>query len=76
MRALIIFAVTISCLLASPLTGICLGTSKANIEDVYQKKDKRGWGDIFSWIFNRKQFEKSYALVIGIGDYHKDWPKL
>ena len=76
MRALIIFTVIISCLLALPLIGICLQTSKVNIEEVYQKKDTRSWGEIFSWVFNRKQFEKSYALVIGIGDYQKDWPKL
>ncbi len=49
---------------------------KTNIDEVYQKKDSRTFGDIYSWIFNKKIFNKSYALVIGVGDYANGWPTL
>ena len=52
-----------------------LHSQTTDIEDVYEKQDKRMWGDIYSWTFNRHEFKKSYALVIGIGEY-KDWPRL
>ena len=40
-----------------------------DIEEIYQKQDTASWGDNFFSIFGRKEFGRSYALVIGIGDY-------
>ena len=34
------------------------------------------WGGIFRRYFRDDRFGKSYALVIGVGDYVKDWRKL
>lgn len=74
MRGFIVFIII--CLLAISLADLSSQTFKDNIEDVYQKQGTRGWGDIFSRFFNRKVFKKSYALVIGIGDYQQGWTKI
>jgi len=50
-------------------------TGESSISEIYQKPDPNLWGDIFHWVFKKRYFEKSYALVIGVGDY-KEWPKL
>jgi hypothetical protein len=40
------------------------------LEDEYIKShDHKSWGTIFSEFFSNQGFNKSYALVIGIGDY-------
>lgn len=51
-------------------------TEQTNIEEIYQKKESKSWGDVFYNLFNRKDFGKSYALVVGIGDYQQEWLKL
>ena len=78
MRKLIFVLTILSSLLAFDIRAIHPQVWKSNIEEVYQKQDRRSWGDIYNWTFNRKEFRKSFALVIGISDYTKsqDWPKL
>jgi len=52
-------------------------TTYSNFEDIYQKDSKqKSWGEIYSSLFKRNDFNKSYALVIGIGEYKKGWPRL
>lgn len=69
-------AIFMGYLLGLPLYGFPSEDWKKSIEDVYLKPGLDSWGDIFSSIFNRKEFGKSYALIIGIGDYRRGWPKL
>ncbi|MBN2092240.1 DUF1566 domain-containing protein [candidate division KSB1 bacterium] len=47
-----------------------------DIEQIYQRPEKKSWGQLYNWALGRSEFNKSYALVIGIGDYQKDWPDL
>ncbi len=47
-----------------------------DIEQIYQRPDQKYWGQLYNWALGRSEFNKSYALVIGIGDYQKDWPDL
>src|SRR3990172_5841440 len=50
--------------------------SSNSIDSIYTKPNSgQVWGDLYSSIFSKNQFGKSYAIVIGIGDYAK-WPKL
>jgi len=51
----------------------------ADKTQVYQKpEDDMAWGEWFKSLFGKEQehFNKSYAVVIGIGDYNSDWPDL
>ncbi|MCU0645651.1 MAG: caspase family protein [bacterium] len=78
MRKLVIVLTILTSLLAFDSRVILPQVWKTNIEEVYQKPDRKTWGDIYSWSFNRREFNKSFALVIGISDYTKaqDWPRL
>ncbi len=43
--------------------------SAEGIEEVYVRPGN-GWGmDIFRQVFNKNWFGRSYAVVIGVGDY-------
>jgi hypothetical protein len=45
-------------------------------DEIYQKDSGVfTWGQLYTWLFRRSEFNKSYALIIGIGDYN-EWPKL
>lgn len=45
-----------------------------NLDDLYIKNDSTNlWGNIYKTFFNRDSFNKSYAIVIGIGNYKSDW---
>lgn len=58
-----IFSIIISILLPQFLLS-------AGLDDEYIKShDHKSWGTIFSEFFPNQGFNKSYALVIGIGDY-------
>lgn len=62
------------------LTGLALtvstaGAQERNLDQTYEKAESFAWGDIYRQIFNRSGFGKSYALVIGIGDY-EHWSDL
>ena len=80
MRRLIIVINVLSVILALDIKEIHSQDWKENVEQVYKKSDRKTWGDIYNWSFNRSEFRKSksFALVIGISDYVKsqDWPKL
>jgi len=69
MRHVLINALILTCFLVMPVKQVSCQDWKGNIEDVYKRPDNKKWGDIFSWAFDRKEFRKSYALVIGVGDY-------
>ncbi len=50
--------------------------SEINSDEIYQKDTGVfTWGELYSWLFRRSVFNKSYALIIGIGDYN-EWPTL
>jgi len=74
MKRILIF-ITIFLLMTSSVK-VLSQTWKKNIDEIYQKKGSTSWGDIYSKFFNRNEFRKSYALVIGVGDYNQDWNKL
>ncbi len=47
-----------------------------DLDELYEKKPAQPWGTIFKRFFNHSEFGKSYALVVGIGDYGGEWPGL
>lgn len=59
---------------------LCLASAqaKAGVELVYARPDtKNVFGETVSRVFGKDSFGKSYALVIGIGDYNgRDLPTL
>ncbi|MBM3237532.1 caspase family protein [Candidatus Poribacteria bacterium] len=79
----------LSILMASPK--LCVSQLyKRDIHEIYQRKDKRTWGEKFDdWLktdqsiwekfskrFKGKAFNKSYALVIGLSNYSGGWGTL
>jgi len=76
MKWLIISAIILSFLLSVSPVNLFAQEPKTDIQELYKKQGDIVWGDIFEWTFNRKEFRKSYALIIGIGDYQKGWQNL
>ena len=48
---------------------LCISCASAGIDDDYVRPGSSKWGDILERLLGQKGFGKSYALVIGIGDY-------
>jgi invasion protein IalB len=49
---------------------LCIsGACAAGIDDTYVKRGGSSWGEMFSRLLGQRGFGKSYALVIGVGDY-------
>ncbi len=56
---------------------LCLSQPvERDISKIYERSDNRFWGKIFSDIFRKKTFNKSYAIVIGLSDYSGKWSAL
>jgi hypothetical protein len=52
------------------LLSICISCACASgIDDDYVKPGSSKWGDVLNRVLGQKGFSKSYALVIGVGDY-------
>ena len=50
--------------------------SNRDICKIYKRKDNRWWGKLFNTLFNKNEFNKSYAFVIGLSDYYEEWKPL
>src|SRR5262245_14113364 len=57
------------------LLALCISCASAGIDDDYVRPGSSKWGDILERVLGQKGFGKSYALVIGVGDYDH-YPKL
>ena len=64
------------------LLSVLVFTFQSNSQDdrdipkPYERSDNRFWGKIFSKLFQRGTFNKSYAIVIGLSDYSGEWAPL
>lgn len=47
-----------------------------DIRNVYERPSDNIWGKLFSYLFMKEEFNKSYALVIGLSDYSGEWGTL
>src|SRR5215475_9797904 len=57
------------------LLALCISCASAGIDDDYVRPGSSKWGDILERFLGQKGFGKSYALVIGVGNYDH-YPKL
>ncbi len=74
-RHSIFTCILLSLLIASPK--LCVSqTTERDIPDVYERNADRIWGKMFSEVFKKQAFNKSYALVIGLSDYSGEWRPL
>lgn len=56
----------LACLLCSLLANSVLAS---NIDQVYTKQIRQTWGQWFKGLFQRSDFNKSYAIVIGVSQF-------
>lgn len=55
---------------------VCVFAQDSGIDETYVKNTKDTWGNIYDFFFDDSRFNKSYALVIGIGNYNSEWGTL
>src|SRR5262245_50703031 len=48
---------------------LCISSACAGIDDDYVRPGSSKWGDVLERLLGQKGFGKSYALIIGVGDY-------